>query len=165
MVYGKNSLTFALAAALPITQGAEFRFKNQCSYTINLYGAGSQHICDIPSGASRDNNCDYQLLDHGIFRHTGSDEANCKYKMAVNLLPQQLTICNVVLEYSVNNNGYGLHEVWYDVSNIPPSVSLIDSAYRLIKYLYCYFVAWILYKLPKLQGEDKKDGLQCCNSS
>jgi len=116
-----------ITAALAIEAAPEFRFTNKCSYTINLYGTGTTHICDINTGATIGNNCGSALSAHGLFRHTSSNEANCKLLFQLCLLKRLFLFSNsyvfLVIEYSLVN-APGMNQVWYDVSNIPPMVCL-----------------------------------------
>ncbi|RQM29910.1 hypothetical protein B5M09_004988 [Aphanomyces astaci] len=99
-------------AAATTVSAVEFRFTNKCEYTINLHGSGSKFICDIAPGAKADNNGGAPLGTIGLFKHSPSNEANCTWTL---------------LEYSLINSGYGLNQVWYDVSNIPPGPGWCSS--------------------------------------
>ncbi|EQC30626.1 hypothetical protein SDRG_11681 [Saprolegnia diclina VS20] len=92
--------TSYLVAFLGAAFAVEFRFTNRCNYTIELHGGGSVPLCDLAPGETVGNNCNTSLKDHGLFKHTASNEAN-------------------LLEYSIINSP-GYNSVWYDVSNIPP---------------------------------------------
>ncbi|KDO23430.1 hypothetical protein SPRG_11523 [Saprolegnia parasitica CBS 223.65] len=96
-----------LALLSALASAAKFSFTNKCSYPINLHGGGSVHICDIAPGATTDCGVRLEAGQHGLFKHTATDEAN-------------------LVEYSLVN-APGFHFVWYDVSNIPPGPGFCKS--------------------------------------
>ncbi|RHY28083.1 hypothetical protein DYB32_006587 [Aphanomyces invadans] len=73
----------SVVAAASAVAAVEFRFANKCGFTINLHGGGSKFICDIEPGVQVGNNCGVSLDDHGLFKHSPSNEANCTYRFCV----------------------------------------------------------------------------------